>query len=80
MAVQKKGEFTETQGEITISNGDLQALKKIAKDYGITNEADVITFAIGLLSRANGRAVSIEQEDGTVTRFLPSDKLRGKTS
>ena len=78
MAV-KKGAFTDTQGEITISNGDYQALKKIAQDYKITDESDVITFAIGILSKANGRPISIEQEDGSVVKFIPSDKLRGIT-
>lgn len=76
MAVQK-GKFTETQGEITITNGDFQALKKIAADYNITDESDVIAFAIGILNKANGRAVSIEQNDGSIIRFMPADKLRG---
>lgn len=76
MAVQK-GNFTENQGEITISNGDLEALKKIAKDYQIADESDVIAFAIGILSEASGRPISIEQPDGTVKKFMPSDKLRG---
>jgi hypothetical protein len=76
MAVQK-GTFTETQGEITISNGDLQALKKIARDYGIVDESYVIVFAIGILSRANGKPIAIEQPDGSTIKFVPSDKLRG---
>ncbi|MFA6000432.1 MAG: hypothetical protein WC783_05700 [Candidatus Paceibacterota bacterium] len=76
MAVQR-GTFTETQGEITITNGDFQALRKIAQDYNISDETDVITFAIGVLSRANGRAVTIEQEDGSALKLMPSAKLRG---
>lgn len=75
MAV-KKGTFTDTQGEVTITNGDFQALKKIAKDYGITNEVDVITFAIGILSKANGKPVAVELLDGTTVKFLPADKLK----
>ena len=74
-----KGNSTDTQTDITISNGDFQALKKIAQDYGIADESDVIAFAIGVLSRANGRAISIEQEDGTILKFIPADKLRGNT-
>jgi hypothetical protein len=75
MAVQKNT-FTDTQGTITITNGDFQAFKKIAKDYNITNEEDVITFAIGVLSKANGRPVAIEQADGTLAKFLPAEKLK----
>lgn len=74
-----KGSFTDSQGDITITNGDFQALKRIAQSYGITDVSDVITFAIGILSKANGRAISIEQEDGSVIKFIPSDKLRGVT-
>lgn len=76
MAVQK-GAFTETEGQITITNGDFQALRKIASDYNISDESDVIAFAIGILERANGRAVSIEQDDGSIVKFIPADKLRG---
>mgnify|MGYP001563308503 CR=1 FL=1 len=75
MAV-KKGTFTETEGQITITNGDFQALKKIAQQYNISDETDVIAFAIGVLSRANGRGVSVEQDDGSVVKFIPADKLR----
>ena len=75
MAVQK-GNFTDTQGEITITNGDFQALKKIAQDYGISEESDVIAFAIGVLSQANGKPISVERTDGSVIKFVPSDKLR----
>jgi hypothetical protein len=79
MAV-RKGTFTETEGEITITNGDFQALRKIAESYGLADESDVIAFAIGVLSRANGGAISVDQADGTVAKFIPADKLRTKTS
>lgn len=75
MAV-KKGTFTDVQGEITITNGDFQALKKIAQDYKIANEEDVITFAIGILSKADGRPVAIEKPDGTSEKFMPAEKLK----
>lgn len=75
-----KGEFSDTEGTIKITNGDFQALKRIAEQYGITDESDVITFAIGVLSRANGKAVTVEQEDGSVVKFIPSDKLRAGKS
>ena len=75
MAV-KKGKFTETEGEITITNGDFQALKKIAKAYNLSDEADVITFAIGVLSKADGKGVALEQENGTIIKYIPADKLR----
>jgi hypothetical protein len=72
------GNFTDTEGKITITNGDLAALKKIAAEYGISDTVNVITFAIGVLSRASGKAVSVEQEDGTAVKFVRSDQVRGK--
>lgn len=76
MAVIKVDTSTETEGEIRISNGDWQALRQIAQDYNISDESDVIAFAIGVLSRANGRGVSVEQPDGTLLKFMPADRLR----
>lgn len=78
MAVLKQN-FTEIEGDIKITNGDFQALKKIAADYGLSDETDVIAFALGVLNRAKGKAISVEQEDGSVIKFIPSDKLRNKT-
>jgi hypothetical protein len=72
------GNFNEGEGKITITNGDLAALKKIAREYDISDAANVIKFAIRVLSRASGKAVSVEQEDGTSVKFLPSDQVRGK--
>lgn len=60
----------------TINNGDLQALKRIKDQYGLRDTNDVITFAIGVLSQSNGRAVTITKDDGSTTRLLPSDELK----
>ena len=73
------GTFSNTEGTISLTNGDLAALKKIAEEYGITDPANVITFAIGVLSRANGKAVSVEQENGAAVKFIPSENLRAKS-
>jgi len=72
----KRIKFDQLEGTVTITNGDFQALKKIARDYNITNEEDVITFAIGVLSEANGRPVAVEKVDGTIAKFLPAEKLK----
>ena len=79
MAVIKE-DFTDVEGKIKLTNGDFQALRKIAADYGLSDESDVIAFALGILNRAKGKAISVEQEDGSTIRFIPSDKLRNKTA
>ena len=75
MAIQK-GVFNNKEGNIKLTNGDLAALKKIATDYGIASEEDVVSFALGILSRAEGGTVSIELKNGSVMKFMPADKLR----
>jgi hypothetical protein len=76
MAVRiKEGTFTETQGEIIITNGDFMALKKIVKDYKISDVTNVIAFAIGVLDQANGTPIMIEKTDGSIIKFKPSEEL-----
>lgn len=60
----------------TINNGDLIALNRIKEQYGLEDSDDVITFAIGVLSKSNGGPVSIINDDGSVAKFLPSDRLK----
>jgi len=69
---------TENDGvaKYTINNGDLIALNRIKEQYNLKDSDDVITFAIGVLDKAKGGAVSVTNEDGSVVRFLPADQLK----
>lgn len=73
-----KDKFSETEGTIKITNGDFQALHKIAEQYGMTDESDVIAFAIGVLNEANGRPIQVQKNDGSLIKFAPSDDLVSK--
>lgn len=73
MAILKKGD-----GNIEITNGDLVALKKIAGEYSLSDESDVIAFAIGVLDLSKGLGVKVATDAG-LTTFMPSDRLRDKT-
>jgi len=75
MAVSKNITSTESSGEITITNGDWQALKRAALAYGVSDESDIIAFAIGILDKSNGRGVVVETTEGRM-KFIPSDKLK----
>lgn len=75
MAVRKDSETSE-EAKFTVVNGDLKALNRIKEQYGLKDGDDVIVFAIGLLSQAEGRPITIENNDGTTTTLLPSDDLR----
>ena len=79
MAVVREN-FTEQEGVIKITNGDFKALQTIAKEYNLNDESDVIAFAIGILSQAKGKAITIEREDGSVLKLIPSEKLRSKAA
>lgn len=74
-------ETNKTDSDITINitNGDFGALKSITQQYNLKDETDVVTFAIGVLSQANGKPVSIEKEDGSVLRLTPSSRLKKQT-
>lgn len=69
---------TEQNGvaKFTINNGDLVALNRIKDQYNLKDSDDVITFAIGVLDKANGGAVSVTQQDGTLMKFVPADSLK----
>lgn len=71
MAITKKED-----GSISITNGDLEALKKITEQYHVKDETDVIAFAIGVLSQSNGQGVTIRREDGIPVKLIPSDDIR----
>lgn len=71
MAINKKED-----GSIVITNGDLEALKKITEQYNVKDETDVIAFAIGILSQSHGQGVTIRREDGVTVKLIPSDDIR----
>jgi hypothetical protein len=62
--------------KISVTNGDLAALKKIAQEYGISDAANVITFAIGILNHTGGKAVFPSINKST----CESDESSGPTS
>lgn len=76
MAVRKDSETTE-EAKFTVVNGDLKALNRIKEQFGLKDLDDVFVFALGVLSQAEGRPITVERNDGTTTALLPSDDLKG---
>ncbi|MBU6389524.1 hypothetical protein KGQ71_03335 [Patescibacteria group bacterium] len=66
---------SSSEARIVISNGDLEALNQIKEKYHLKDGADVIVFALGILSQGAGKPVTIEKEDGSTVKLLPSDRL-----
>ena len=71
MAVINSGENT-----FQINNGDLEALRRIKNAYHLREDIGVIIFALGVLSQANGKALSFQKDDGSIVRLLPADELK----
>jgi hypothetical protein len=65
---------TDAEATLKVTNGDFQAMKKIKDQYGLGDVSDVLVFALGVLSQANGQPVSISSPEGPV-KLMPSDKL-----
>jgi len=54
-----------------LSNGHLEALEKIKKDYGFPSEKEAITFMLGVIAQANGTPIEVGG-----SKYLPSDSLK----
>jgi len=78
MAIHITDNGSGTEGTLHLTNGDYQALKSVANVYGLKDEADVVAFALGVFTKANGKAVVVEMNDGSLVKMMPSDKLLGK--
>ncbi len=63
-------------GTLNVTNGDLEALKRIKDTYGLKEESDVLAFAIGVLDKSGDQGVVIRRPDGTMVRLMPSDDIR----
>lgn len=59
------------EGSVVLSNGHLEALQKIVKDYGLKSEKEAVIFMLGIISQASGKPIEVNNE-----KFLPSDALK----
>lgn len=70
--IQKKKDAEENEiVQAEISNGHLQALKKIVKDYNLPSEKEALIFLLGVISQANGNPVEVGG-----SKYIPSDALK----
>lgn len=62
---------TEEELSIDISNGHLEALRKIMTDYGLKGEEETVSFMLSVLAQANGSPIGINGE-----QLVPAAKLK----
>jgi hypothetical protein len=61
MAIIKKTESTPTQLELSVNNGDLQALNEVITKYGFVDEEAALRFALYVLLKAEQNAVYVKE-------------------
>lgn len=75
MAVRKDSDTPEA-AQFTVTNGDIDALRKIKEQYNLKDDESVLVFALGVLSQGNGQPVSVRREDGSPRSLVPSNELK----
>jgi len=56
---------------VEMSNGHLETLDKIVKDYGLSSEKEALAFLLSVISQADGTPIEVSG-----TKYLPSDSLK----
>jgi hypothetical protein len=71
MAIIKKSESTSEQIELSVNNGDLQALNEAIAKFGFVNEEAALRFGLYVLLKAEENAIYAKQGDKLV-RITPT--------
>lgn len=74
MAIIKRTLQDEGKIVLEIDNGDLEALRQIEKDWKFTDESSVLRFALAVLTKAQDKAVYVD-ENGKKVALSPADSL-----
>ena len=79
MAIQEQSDNTDSQDPkviLTISNGDLKALKSVVDDWQFKDNASVLKFALAVLSQALNKTVFIDNGGGGKIGLKPTEALK----
>lgn len=82
MAILKDdSQSTDDENVFRVNNGDLQALKKLQKDWNFKDLESVVAFAVGVLRQADGSKRVLVQPEGSslASPVTPNDSLLNKT-
>jgi hypothetical protein len=66
---------SSTEMLLTVNNGDLVALRDVAKKFSFRDEESVLRFALAVLSRSATRSLTITDKDGQRVSLNPSAEL-----
>lgn len=77
MAIKKDDtKSNDTQVNLTIDNGDFQALNKIYKEWKFKDIEGVLRFALAIMTKAKNGTVYVEDETGNKVALEPAESLR----
>jgi len=69
--INRKNTGDKAELHIDMSNGHLEALDKIVRDYGFPSEKEAVAFMLGVIAQANGTPVEVNG-----SKYVPSDALK----
>lgn len=77
MAIKRSANPTQAANELnlTINNGDFDALQAAVKKFGFRDEESVLRYALAVLSKSATRSLSIIDQDGARVSLNPSPDL-----
>jgi hypothetical protein len=77
MAIVRNPEASDDEHiNLTINNGDYQALRTITAKFNFRDEEAALRFALALLTQNKSDTFYIEDESGSKVGLQPSDSLR----
>jgi len=65
----------DTELNLTVNNGDFEALQSVVKKLGFKDEESVLRFALAVLTKSATRSLSIVDKDGNRVSLSPATDL-----
>ena len=62
--------------DMTITNGDLQALRQIYESWGFKDEESVLRYALAVMTKAENQVLYYVNADGEKIGLQPSDAVK----
>ena len=71
----KRGTSTNEELNLTVNNGDLEALKQTAARLGFKDEESTLRFMLAVLSKSATRVITITDQNGAKIGLNPTPDL-----
>lgn len=68
--------LSNSDGTITITNGDVEIVKQIQREFDIKSIEDTLAFILQVSKTAEGQPIGFRKEDGAWVGFRPNPTVR----